>query len=250
MRVAVIRHHEEDSAGFIADAFRARGASLEVLLYPTQGPLPALDGLDHVIMLGYIGAVYSDGPARVWIGQELDWLREADQAGVPVLGICFGAQMLSAAFGGGVEAAPRKEVGWTLLDAADPALVPAGPWLEFHGDRCLPPGQARVLARSDLAVQAFTIGRHLAVQFHPEVDGAQLKLWLEMGGREEALRAGTDPDQLLAQTYAQEPAARERAGHLVSTALAVAAAADGPVRVTSPGSAVLDAADDLAEQAG
>src|SRR5262249_26279100 len=143
------------------------------------------------------------------------WLRAADAAGVPVLGVCFGAQALAAAFGGRVEKAPHKEIGWTMVDTADPALVPAGPWLEFHGDRSLPPPSARVLARNEIGVQAFALGRNLAVQFHPEVDGAQLRGWLEQGGRTEALNEGRDPDALLAEAYAQEPASRERADTLV-----------------------------------
>ena len=61
-------------------------------------------------------------------------------------------------------------------------MIPAGPWLEFHGDRCLLPAGATVLARNEVAVQAFRIGRHLAVQFHPEVDGPQLKRWLDSHG--------------------------------------------------------------------
>src|SRR6202012_2567240 len=103
----------------------------------------------------------------------------ADEAGVPVLGICFGAQALCAAFGGRVEAMPRHEIGWQLAPPAEGSPIEPGPWLEFHGDRCLLPPQARVLARSDMAVQAFTIGPHLGVQFHPEVDGPELKRWLD-----------------------------------------------------------------------
>ena len=222
MRVVVIRHHEEDSAGFIGAAFEARGAELSACLFPKEGPLPALDGVDHVVVLGAVWAVYDDSPDRAWIADELAWLRQAEQAGVPVLGICFGAQALAAAFGGRVEAAPRKEIGWSVIDSYDPGLIPPGPWLEFHGDRCLPPPQARVLARNHVGVQAFALGRHLAVQFHPEPDGELLRLWLDAGGREEAERAGVDPDRFLAQTFAEEPAARGRADALVASALLIA----------------------------
>ncbi len=219
MRVLVIRHHDIDSAGFIADAFEARGATLAVHLFPDDGPLPPLDGADHVVVLGAVSSVNDPDP---WIAAELAWLRGADTAGVPVLGICFGAQALCAALGGRVEAMDRMEIGWTLVESADHELIPAGPWLEFHGDRCRPPAPAAVLARNDAGVQAFRLGRHLAFQFHPEVDGPQLKRWLDADESRDAERLGLDPDQFLADTIREEPAARQRADGLVAAALRVA----------------------------
>jgi GMP synthase-like glutamine amidotransferase len=218
-RVVIIRHHDVDSAGFIGDAFEARGAELAVHLFPDDGPLPALDGADHIVVMGSVSSVNDPDP---WIAAELDWLRAADQAGLPVFGICFGAQALCAALGGRVEAMERQEIGWFTVDSADQAAVPAGPWLEFHGDRCLLPPAATVLARNEAAVQAFRIGRHFAVQFHPEVDGPQLKLWLDSLGTREAVAAGLDPDQFLADTIREEPAARARADRLVGAALDLA----------------------------
>jgi len=189
MHVIVIRHHAEDSPGFIADAFAARGASLATYLFPEQDALPDVTGADHVVVLGAVPSVYDNGTHRDWIAQELAWLRQVDAAGVPVLGICFGAQALCATFGGRVEAAPHREIGWTLIESADPELIPAGPWL----------------------------------QFHPEVDGEQLARWLAAGGRDQARRAGQDPEEFLAETIAHEPAARSRADQLVGTALRFAA---------------------------
>jgi GMP synthase-like glutamine amidotransferase len=231
MRVVIVRHHQEDSAGFVGTAFEARGAELVEHLLPQDGPLPAPDGFDHIVVLGATFSVYSDGAVSALIADELAWLRQADEAGVPVLGICFGAQALAAAFGGEVEAAARQEIGWTVIDSLDDELIPPGPWLEFHGDRCLPPRRARLLARTDVGVQAFSLGRHLAVQFHPEVDGEQLGLWLDAGGREVAERAGRDPDQLLAETIAEEPASRDRADALVTSALRIAGSTASPQRV-------------------
>src|SRR5579863_919906 len=110
MRVVVVRHHEEDSAGFIGAAFEARGAQLSTVLFPKQDPLPGLAGVAHVVLLGSTCSVYEEGEARAWIDEELAWLRGADAAGVPVLGICFGAQALTAAFGGTVEHSGRDEI--------------------------------------------------------------------------------------------------------------------------------------------
>ena len=218
MRVIVVRHHAIDDAGFIADAFAARGAELTVHLFPQGGGLPPLDGVDHVVILGAVWSVYEDNISS-WIGAELDWIRAADAAGIPILGICFGAQALTAALGGKVERAPQMEIGWTTVDTLDPDLIEAGPWLEFHGDVCLPPPGARVLARNEVCVQAFSTGPHLAVQFHPEVDAAQLGRWLDDGCREEAERAGADPDKLIAQTEAEEAHAAGRADRLVGAAI-------------------------------
>jgi GMP synthase-like glutamine amidotransferase len=220
-RVVIIRHHDIDSAGFIGAAFEARGAELSVHLFPDDGPLPALTpgDVDHVVVLG---AVSSVNDPDAWIAEELAWLGRVVEAGLPVLGICFGAQALCVVAGGRVQAMGRQEIGWKMVDPVDHELIPPGPWMEFHGDRCLPPPAAAVLARNETGVQAFSLGRHLAVQFHPEVDGPQLKLWLDAGGDREAELAGADPGQLLADTDREEPEARERADRLVAAALRIA----------------------------
>src|SRR5580658_581820 len=98
----------------------AYGAELSVHLFPDDGPLPAFDGVDRIVVLGAISSVNDPDP---WISAELAWLRAAGQAGVPVLGICFGAQALCAAFGGRIEAMDHREFGWRLVESADPELV-------------------------------------------------------------------------------------------------------------------------------
>jgi GMP synthase-like glutamine amidotransferase len=118
------------------------------------------------VVLGSDRSVHDDPPD--WLGDELDWLRGLDAAGAPVLGLCFGGQALAAVLGGEIRPALIHELGWHVIDSADPDVVPGGPWLEWHYDGfTLPPG-AQELARSDAGVQAFRHGLHLGVQFHPE----------------------------------------------------------------------------------
>jgi GMP synthase-like glutamine amidotransferase len=60
------------------------------------------------------------------------------------------------------------ELGWREIRTDDPDLVPPGPWLEWHYERFTTPPGATELARTTEASQAFRLGPHLGVQFHPE----------------------------------------------------------------------------------
>lgn len=200
----------------MGSAFEERGAVVSSVLFPDGGPLPTPSSFDALVVLGAKWSVYDHETIGSWIGSELAWLRSADAERVPVLGICFGAQALTAALGGTVSPSPRPEIGWTAVEpVSSPCLVGAGPWFQFHFDRCLPPAGAEVLARSAVCVQAFRLRRNLGLQFHPEVDASQLEGWLHNGCREIVLDAGLDPDELVVETAAMEVAACERARELV-----------------------------------
>ena len=112
---------------------------------------------------------------------------------MPALGICFGGQVLATAVGGTVSRAPIPEVGWVSVASDEPALIDAGPWLQWHFDRFTLPAEVPVLARTAAANQAFTYGRALGVQFHPEVNEAVLESWLAADDSEQLAAAGIDP---------------------------------------------------------
>jgi GMP synthase-like glutamine amidotransferase len=65
--------------------------------------------------------------------------------------------------------AERPEVGWTPIQTHRPDLIEPGPWFQWHSDRWVLPDGIRALARTGTAEQAFTAGRSLGVQFHPEL---------------------------------------------------------------------------------
>lgn len=149
------------------------GIDLEVVTTADPMPDPAL--LDGLVVFGSEQSAYDD--AVPWLADELAVVEAAVSAGTPVLGICFGGQLLSRVLGGSVGPAEVGEFGWTHVQTDDEALVPAGPWLEFHFDAfTIPPGGVEI-ARTALASQAFTYGPHLGVQFHPEITPEGFDTW-------------------------------------------------------------------------
>jgi GMP synthase-like glutamine amidotransferase len=104
-------------------------------------------------------------------------VRSARATQTPVLGLCYGAQVLAQAFGGSVTPAREPEIGFVEVETSDPALVPSGPWTAFHVDVLEPPADATVVARNECGVQAFVLPGALGVQFHPEVRPDVLADW-------------------------------------------------------------------------
>jgi GMP synthase-like glutamine amidotransferase len=219
-RALVVRHHLEDHPGLVGEALEARGYRLETVMMDENSPTPDLVGVDLLVVLGSKHAVYDPEVEAAWFGRELGLLADAGHRGVPIFGICFGAQALCRHHGGLVAPAEEPEVGWFEVDPSAGSSLPTGPWFEYHFDRCTLPAGAEVWATTPRAVQAFALGRDVGVQFHPEIDEAQLAGWMAAGGADEARDLGLDPDGLLARTAAETPASRARVGALVDLVLA------------------------------
>jgi GMP synthase-like glutamine amidotransferase len=148
------------------------------------------------------------------VAATLELVGRAVQAGVPVLGLCFGGQVLADVLGGAIEPAPEPELGWYTLESDAPELVPPGPWLEWHYvSFSLPPG-AQELARSSAGVQAFTSGPHLGVQFHPESTTEIAKHWARSDAEKLERLGLTDGEERLEAGRHGAAAARSRAFQL------------------------------------
>ena len=174
--VIVIAHQDDAGPGFIGDWLDARGITWS-LAGSSDGAAPATAasaaGARAVITLGSSHSAYATEPD--WIPRHLEYLAGALAAGTPVLGICFGAQALALAAGGTVARAIAPEVGWVEPETDEPAL--RGPWLSWHSDVIGAPPGAVEIARSPWALQAYTLGRHVGIQFHPEVTPAIWDAW-------------------------------------------------------------------------
>ena len=230
MRVLFVQQDHMSPTGPVGEAFADRGFDVqEFLVVPEEHfdepsvtvTFPDPVTFDAVVPMGAPWSVYDRDRIGTWIDDELDFLRRAHQAGVPVLGICFGGQALATALGGMVVRAERPEIGWTTVQTSRPDLIEPGPWFQWHADRWVLPEGVRAFARTDAAEQAFTAGRSMGVQFHPELTPRMLDGWLGNVGREHAVAFGADPDQLVAETAVRSTEAGTRARRLVAGFLAL-----------------------------
>lgn len=181
---------------------------------------PAIDvtfpdptGFDVIVALGSRWAVYDD--RLPWVGAEEEMLRRGLDAGVGVLGVCFGGQLLARALGGTVSRSGAPEIGWAEVRSADPALVPGGPWFQWHFDLFTVPPAATLVAENDCAPQAFVQGRAMGLQFHPEVDPDLLEVWIAADTGGDIAGLGLDADELRSQTAARADDAARRLQRLV-----------------------------------
>ncbi len=162
----------------IATQADAHGLQLDRRHLYRGDALPRLDQLTGLVVLGGPMGV-GDTEQHPYLAGEIDLLAAATAAGIPVLGVCLGAQLLACALGGTVDRARTAEVGigsvaLTAAGERDGVLGPSGPVLpvlHWHGDTfTIPPG-AELLASSDRCVnQAFRLGRAYGLQFHVELD--------------------------------------------------------------------------------
>ncbi|MEQ1525329.1 MAG: gamma-glutamyl-gamma-aminobutyrate hydrolase family protein [Gallionella sp.] len=190
--VAIFRHVAHEGPGFLAG-----------FLDTHQIPWQLIDSTTDNLVLhsasDYSGLVFMGGPMSVnddlpWIPPTLALIHNAFAQDVPLLGHCLGGQLISKALGGIVSANPIKEIGWgeVMVSDNDAARGWFGDIQNFqafhwHGETfTLPQGATHLLSSPYCTNQAYAIGKHLALQCHPEMTAAMIAEWCKEGAGEVA----------------------------------------------------------------
>jgi GMP synthase-like glutamine amidotransferase len=184
--ILIIAHDTLAPSGHLGRLLTKRRLAYRTLRLHLGDPIPSdLRRFKAIVSLG--GTISAkDDELSPCFRDEVPFLRSAVVAGIPVLGICLGAQLLARALGGSVRRAPVEERGWSTV-----RLTPAGerdplfagiasPLRAFHWHQdtfVLPPG-AELLATGDACRnQAFRFAMAWGVQFHPEIDAGMIEAW-------------------------------------------------------------------------
>ena len=201
-RTLILQHEEPTPPGLVTDWLGGHGAHVEAFRIDVDERDLDPTAYDLIVSLGSEFAAFDD--SKPFVPREVRLLRRAVEAEVPVLGLCFGGQLLARVLGGEVFRSSVAEIGWVPIRSYDPDLVPTGPWFQWHFDSFSVPSGAHLIAESDVGPQAFVAGRSLALQFHPEVTTAIMDDWVRVY-RHELDDDGVDPDALKEETRRRAP---------------------------------------------
>ena len=210
-RVLAILHRENSSTGRVGCLLRAAGFVVEERRPCCGDPLPHPSS--------YAGVAVFGGPMSVndplpFLAKEAELIERTCREGVPLLGICLGAQLLAKVLGARVDTHPEGavEAGYYVLRATDAGRALCGAPMpdhvyHWHEEGCDLPVGADLLAESDgFPIQAFRHGAAVALQFHPEVTYKMMCRWTTYGHERLAAPGDKSPREHLDGWYQHDGA--------------------------------------------
>ena len=210
-----------EGPGVFRRALENAGYHVHQTIVPTEG-LPPQGQIDFLLILG--GPMSVNDPDS-WIAQEVRFVASAIAQGIPVVGICFGAQLLAKVLGGTVGPGPKFEIGMVpvaLTDEgkADPVfrdLPDSFSVFQWHGEGISLASTGLPLAASqDFPIQAFRHqDRVYGLLFHPEIEANNISVMCQ-ACPQDVLRGGVSEDFLERQTQAHLPFLHQVAHRIVA----------------------------------
>lgn len=198
-----------EGPGAFRQSLEKRGYEVHHWLVPSDG-LPADPGDLLLIMGGPMSVNDSDA----WINAEIHFVKEVLKRGIPVLGICFGAQLLAKALGASVVSGSTFEIGMlpvslTERGRSDPvfdSMPQVFPVFQWHGEgMTLPHGSTHLAASADFPVQAFRMKEQIyGLLFHLELEEAGIEA-LCRECPQDVQRGGVSPEMIQARSRPHLP---------------------------------------------
>lgn len=187
--IHIIRHEDWIKAGRLTDKLQEQELPYTMTAIDQQDPVP--QSVEGIAGLALLGCTYSVNDGYSWANEEITLIQKALDADIPVLGHCFGSQLMSKAMGGDVYTMSAKEIGWHTVSRihspeADKWLDEAPEEFEvliWHHDAFTIPAGATPLYESAFCPdQAFVYGDNIATVAHLEVTVKLLEDWLDIYG--------------------------------------------------------------------
>jgi GMP synthase-like glutamine amidotransferase len=232
LRALILQHEDPTPPGHVTEWLRSHGAEIEIFRIDADNREIDPTDYDLIVSLGSEYAAFDD--TKPFVVREAELMRRAVDEDVPILGLCFGGQLLARVLGAENYRGDQAEIGWLPVRSHDRELVPEGPWFQWHFDTFTRPPGATVIATTDTGLQAFVAGRSLGLQFHPEVTTEIMDEWVRVY-RHELDGDGVDPDALLEETKRRADRSRTNAMQLFERFLTDVARIGGRVGRAEPG---------------
>jgi GMP synthase-like glutamine amidotransferase len=182
MKVVAIQHVPTEPMGYIEDILKEKGIEYEYVKVYETNEVNIVDATHIVIMGGPMG-VYEE-KEYPFLAQEKELIRHAIKSGIPILGVCLGAQLIASALGKDVYPY-KRELGWfevkkyeddeVVRDLPDKLIV-----FQWHNDTFdLPDGAKLLYIGDEVRNQAFRFEKAIGLQFHLEMTPELVKIWIE-----------------------------------------------------------------------
>lgn len=232
--VLILQNLTSDGPAYLQRWLQAQGVPHEVFNTQAGQDFPeSLAGFGALAILG--GEMSANDPLPSLRQAEALFLQAVGE-GVPTLGHCLGGQLMARALGAAVSASPAPEIGWQVLQVH--ASPEAQAWFgaagqchvyHWHSESFgLPEGASWLASSPACPHQAFSLGPHLGMQFHVEVDEAKLRYWAmendDAWFDPIACASVQRPGQMLADAVLRLPAQQALAGRIYSRWLGLARA--------------------------
>ena len=188
LKALIILHTESEGPGSLGEFMASKGATVNTVRLYSGEELPRyIRDFNAVISMGGPMNVYEDNKYP-FLAAEAVFLKDAIGAGMAVLGVCLGAQMIARSCNAAVKKAPENEIGWSKVELTDEGRrddlflgVPrVFPVLQWHEDTFDLPENATLLAIAPKCPhQAFRYKNAYGIQFHIEATREMLSDWFD-----------------------------------------------------------------------